>query len=60
MDDAGAGHPMPLEKPRETAVAMVPWLEKQIQEWSNETRAEKGKFWTKAIDPVWMEKISKL
>jgi pimeloyl-ACP methyl ester carboxylesterase len=56
----GAGHPMPLEKPRETAEAMVPWIKKQIQRWVEESEMDAGEFNVTKINPTWMEKLEKL
>jgi hypothetical protein len=51
-----------LEKPKETAEAMVPWLKKQIERWYEEHLHENGhkEFWTNKINPKWLETFSKL
>jgi hypothetical protein len=57
-------HPIPLERPKECAKAIMPWIIVELERWRKEESQEKmsrgGKLWVKTIDPVWMEKISKL
>jgi pimeloyl-ACP methyl ester carboxylesterase len=55
-----SGHPMPLEKPKETAEAMVPWIKKQIQRSIEESETNNGEFHITKINPAWMEKLEKL
>jgi pimeloyl-ACP methyl ester carboxylesterase len=58
---SGSGHPMPLEKPRETAEAMVPWLNRRIRNWGEEVdRVESGEMWTKEVDPRWLKAIPRI
>jgi pimeloyl-ACP methyl ester carboxylesterase len=56
----GAGHPMPFEKPRETAEAMVPWIKKQIRRWAEESETENAQFYVTKISPFWAERLEKL
>jgi pimeloyl-ACP methyl ester carboxylesterase len=59
----GAGHPMPLEKPKLTAEKMVPFLGKQLKSWEEREmryEEEKGEMWTKTINPTWTKKMFSL
>jgi pimeloyl-ACP methyl ester carboxylesterase len=57
----GATHPMPLERPRETAETMVPWIQKQIQRWDKDVEESmKGTVWTRKVNPRWLEAMSKI
>jgi hypothetical protein len=51
---------MPLEKPKQTAEAVVPWLKQVVAKWEKGTSEMEGKFWVTTINPTWMQKISKL
>jgi hypothetical protein len=55
-----SGHPMPLEKPKETAAGMVPWIQTQIKRWNKEASMEKGEFYVDKLNPVWLKKLEKL
>lgn len=60
----GATHPIPLEKPKEAAEAIAPWIVKEAERWRRDESEEMGRrggtLWVNSIDPEWMEKISKL
>jgi pimeloyl-ACP methyl ester carboxylesterase len=57
----GSGHPMPLEKPQETAEVMVPWIRDQIKRWDQELKeVSSGPFWSKQVDPTWLTALSKI
>jgi pimeloyl-ACP methyl ester carboxylesterase len=58
----GAGHPMPLEKPKETADAMAPWILQQVKRWEEQSACsrELGEFWVEKLNPEWVKAISKL
>jgi pimeloyl-ACP methyl ester carboxylesterase len=58
----GAGHPMPLEKPKETAEAMAPWIMQQGRRWEEQSveSRDQGEFWVEKVNPEWDAKISKL
>ncbi|KAF2670598.1 alpha/beta-hydrolase [Microthyrium microscopicum] len=57
-----SGHPMPLEKPKETAKAMTPWLNRQLELWQHDLTEDSKdtRFWTKEINPLWLFKLSKM
>jgi pimeloyl-ACP methyl ester carboxylesterase len=58
----GAGHPMPLEKPKETADAMAPWINQQLKRWEEQYFhcKDRGEFWVDKLNPEWVKAISKL
>jgi pimeloyl-ACP methyl ester carboxylesterase len=58
----GAGHPMPLEKPKGTAEAMAPWVMQQVRRWEEQSldSRHRGEFWVETLNPEWDKKISKL
>jgi pimeloyl-ACP methyl ester carboxylesterase len=58
----GAGHPMPLEKPKGTADAMTPWIMRQVKRWEEQSVESRGReeFWVEILNPEWDKKISKL
>ncbi|KAF2089266.1 alpha/beta-hydrolase [Saccharata proteae CBS 121410] len=49
----GAGHSLPLEKPKETAAAAAMWLEGRMEEWEGERVAmmEGPEIWAGILDP---------
>jgi len=55
-----SGHPMPLEKPKETAEAMIPWIQKMARRWVSERESEKGEFHVTKLNPVWIKSLEKL
>jgi pimeloyl-ACP methyl ester carboxylesterase len=57
----GSDHPLPFEKPDETAKAMVPWIQKQIRRWIEDGEREtKEPFYASTLNPSWLKKIEKL
>ncbi|KAF1810303.1 alpha/beta-hydrolase [Eremomyces bilateralis CBS 781.70] len=58
----GAGHTVPLEKPRELGKAISQWLEHETPLWKQEYEAERGAdtFWSSELNPDWMKEISKI
>lgn len=63
-----SGHPLPLERPREAAAAVGPWLAARVRAWKEARDAERmiksggerRPYWTTKVNPVWVEKVSKL
>lgn len=62
-----SGHPLPLERPREAAAAVGPWLGVRVREWKKEeeardriTRQGGRPYWTAKVNPIWIERASKL
>ncbi|KAI9815143.1 MAG: hypothetical protein M1827_002986 [Pycnora praestabilis] len=57
----GATHPLPLEKPREAAEAVAPWLKEEMRRWDKERESRKTqpKFET-TLSPDWVKRIAKL
>lgn len=58
----GAGHPMPLEKPKETADAMASWINQQLRRWEEQYLycKDRGEFWVDKLNPEWVKAMSKL
>lgn len=56
----GSDHPMPLEKPKETAKAIVPWVQKLVKSWLEEAQEDRRPFWVSKVDPEYMKKLQKL
>jgi len=49
-----------LEKPKETAEVISPWLLVQLRRWEEAVNENRGDYWTKKVNPIWMEKMSKM
>ena len=55
------GHNIPLDKPREAAEAVVPWLQKELERWDNEARErEKQPGFETTRNSELMQRIAKL
>lgn len=57
-----SGHPLPLERPRDAAAVVGPWLEARVREWKEEDeRIRRGPpQFVEVINPAWVERASKL
>lgn len=60
---AGAGHPVPLEKPEEAAKVIAEWLGEETKTWREEEtrrRQHQPPFDPAFLNPLWLERMAKL